>query len=130
MHRVDAESVLLHHRLQQPAGLDVDVVRRRVLGFGRVALAAVIHVAGQYVHRLVQAAPERHVELLRAARELLPEVEMIMMTAFATVDTAREAFKLGADDFVQKPFDVEELRRMREAIPVEGLVIYDPPQIQ
>src|SRR5688500_20103318 len=45
------------------------------------------------------------VELLRAARELLPEVEIIMMTAFANVDTAREAFLLGAYDFVQKPFD-------------------------
>src|ERR671918_276875 len=44
------------------------------------------------------------VDLLRAAREMLPEVEVIMMTAFANVDTAREAFLLGAYDFVQKPF--------------------------
>ncbi len=50
------------------------------------------------------------IELLRAARELLPDVAVVMMTAFATVDTAREAFKLGADDFIQKPFDVEELK--------------------
>ena len=28
------------------------------------------------------------------------------------------------------PFDVDELRRRREAVPVEGLVIYDPPQVQ
>jgi two-component system response regulator PilR (NtrC family) len=33
-----------------------------------------------------------------------------MMTAFATVETAREAFKLGADDFIQKPFDIEEMK--------------------
>jgi two-component system response regulator PilR (NtrC family) len=50
------------------------------------------------------------VELLREARALLPDVEVIMMTAFANVDTAREAFLLGAYDFVQKPFDNDLLK--------------------
>jgi DNA-binding NtrC family response regulator len=50
------------------------------------------------------------IELLRAARELYQDIGVVLMTAFATVDTAREAFKLGADDFIQKPFDVEELK--------------------
>src|SRR6266853_2002936 len=50
------------------------------------------------------------IELLRAARELLPEVEVIMITAFARVETARDAFLLGAYDFVQKPFDNELLK--------------------
>ncbi len=50
------------------------------------------------------------IELLKAARELLPEVEVIMMTAFASVDTARDAFLLGAYDFVQKPFDNDLLK--------------------
>jgi two-component system response regulator PilR (NtrC family) len=50
------------------------------------------------------------VDLLREARAFLPEVEVVMMTAFANVDTAREAFLLGAYDFVQKPFDNELLR--------------------
>src|SRR5262245_52755346 len=50
------------------------------------------------------------IDLLRAARELLPHLEVIMMTAFANVDTAREAFLLGAFDFVQKPFDNDLLK--------------------
>src|ERR687890_329831 len=44
----------------------------------------------------------------------LPDVSVVMMTAFATVETAREAFKLGADDFIQKPFDVDEMKLIVE----------------
>src|ERR1700741_1214235 len=50
------------------------------------------------------------IELLRSARELFPHIEVVLMTAFANVDTAREAFLLGAYDFVQKPFDNEVLK--------------------
>src|ERR1051325_2889686 len=50
------------------------------------------------------------IELLRAARELFPDIEVVLMTAFANVDTAREAFLLGAYDLVQKPFDNDVLR--------------------
>jgi DNA-binding NtrC family response regulator len=50
------------------------------------------------------------IELLRAARELNPNVEIIMMTAFANEATAHEAFLLGAFDFVHKPFDNELLK--------------------
>ena len=50
------------------------------------------------------------IELLRAARTSHPQLEVIMMTAFANVDTAREAFLLGAYDFVQKPFDNDLLK--------------------
>jgi two-component system response regulator PilR (NtrC family) len=50
------------------------------------------------------------IELLRAARELQPDIEIIMMTAFANEETAHEAFLLGAFDFVHKPFDNELLK--------------------
>jgi two-component system response regulator PilR (NtrC family) len=50
------------------------------------------------------------IELLRAAKELNPHVEVIMMTAFANEATAHEAFLLGAFDFVHKPFDNELLK--------------------
>lgn len=52
------------------------------------------------------------IALLQAARELLPDIAVVMMTAFATVDTAREAFLLGADDFIQKPFDIDVLKKI------------------
>jgi two-component system response regulator PilR (NtrC family) len=52
------------------------------------------------------------IDLLERVREISPETMVIMITAFATVDTARRAFKLGAEDFVIKDagFDVEELK--------------------
>ena len=38
-----------------------------------------------------------------------PSVPVIMMTAFASIETTRRAFKLGARDYLVKPFDFEEL---------------------
>ena len=61
--------------------------------------------------------------LLRAARELLPDVGVVLMTAFGTIDTAREAFKLGADDFVQKPFQNDELKLIvKRALEKQALI--------
>ena len=50
------------------------------------------------------------IELLKHVRSLDSDIGVVMMTAYGTIDTAREAFKLGADDFVQKPFNNDELR--------------------
>jgi DNA-binding NtrC family response regulator len=49
------------------------------------------------------------IELLRRIAEADPSLPVILMTAFATIDTAVEAMKLGAFDYVQKPFEGDEL---------------------
>lgn len=49
------------------------------------------------------------VEVLRLAREMRESLPVLMMTAYATVETAVGAMKLGARDYLMKPFDIEAL---------------------
>src|SRR5687767_7613587 len=48
-------------------------------------------------------------DVLRTAKSLHPTTNVILMTAFGTVNTAVEAMKIGAFDYVQKPFEIEEM---------------------
>jgi DNA-binding response OmpR family regulator len=54
-------------------------------------------------------------EILRRLRVMLPAARVIMMTAYASVDLAVEAMKLGAIDFVRKPMTPEFLRNALDA---------------
>jgi two-component system, NtrC family, response regulator PilR len=81
---------------------------------GRRALELLREQAADLIVSDVKMPDMSGIELLRAVRGLLPDVAVVLMTAFATVETAREAFKLGADDFIQKPFDVDELKLIVE----------------
>jgi two-component system NtrC family response regulator len=49
------------------------------------------------------------VELLRAARAINPEINVIVMTAYGNVETAVEAMKAGAADYLTKPLHLDEL---------------------
>jgi two-component system, NtrC family, response regulator PilR len=53
-------------------------------------------------------------DVLRAVKEAAPATEVVMVTAFATTENAIQAMKLGAYDYVLKPFKVEELRLVVE----------------
>src|ERR1700733_11566608 len=50
------------------------------------------------------------IELLAEAKRLRPDMPVVLMTAFATVSTAVEAMKLGAYDYIQKPFNGDEIK--------------------
>ena len=55
-------------------------------------------------------------QVLEEARKLQPDAAVIMMTAYATVDTAVTAMKLGAFDYLVKPFDPEELSLLMQKV--------------
>jgi two-component system response regulator PilR (NtrC family) len=50
------------------------------------------------------------VDVLRAAKDINRDIVAIMMTAFASTDTAVEALRLGANDYFTKPYSMDELR--------------------
>ena len=63
------------------------------------------------------------IEFLKKLKEYNPEIQVILMTAFSTVNNAVEAMKLGAYDYIRKPFDNDELlitvKRLEELIKVK-----------
>jgi DNA-binding NtrC family response regulator len=57
----------------------------------------------------IRMTPITGMDLLRHAHEKKPTMSVLIMTAFGSVDTAVEALKMGAFDYVTKPFKVDEL---------------------
>src|SRR5438128_495765 len=49
------------------------------------------------------------IDVLRAIKQAQPMTEVIVMTAYGTIESAVEAMRLGAFDYIQKPFTEEEL---------------------
>ena len=70
-------------------------------------------------------------DVIRAIREINPQCQAVLMTGYASVDTAVEAIKLGAMDYLSKPLDFarlqtlltsvrDEIERRRSLIEIEG----------
>lgn len=70
-------------------------------------------------------------EVLRRVRKSQPEIRIIIVTAHGTIESAVEATRLGAVDFIQKPFTPQEIRHLvqrvldREQIAAETGKDYD-----
>ncbi len=62
-------------------------------------------------------------ELLKVAKTIRPDIEVILITGYGTVDTAVTAMKDGAFDYIQKPFKPREiLKLVRKAVEKQYLV--------
>jgi signal transduction histidine kinase len=58
----------------------------------------------------IRMAGASGIEVLRGLKEIDPKIEVLMLTAFETLETARQALRLGACDYLSKPFDLAAIR--------------------
>lgn len=63
-----------------------------------------------------QGSLEGGMALLRWLKDNAPETEVIMMTGYGTIETAVEAMKLGAFDYIMKPIPLDELKQKIERL--------------
>jgi DNA-binding response OmpR family regulator len=63
-----------------------------------------------------QGSLEGGMALLRWLKENAAQTEVIMMTGYATIETAVEAMKLGAFDYIMKPIPLDELKQKLERL--------------
>ncbi len=81
----------------------------RAVDSGAAALAAIEAATPDLVVSDVRMQPMGGIEVLRRVRAAHPEIIFILMTAFGTLESAIEAVREGAYDYVSKPFKMEEL---------------------
>jgi DNA-binding NtrC family response regulator len=77
---------------------------------GTEAIAALERESFNLVVSDIKLGDLSGVDILKKAKEINSETEVILMTAYATVESAIQALRLGAFDYIQKPFDVEQLK--------------------
>lgn len=79
---------------------------------GQAALDIVEHRPVQVVLCDLKMPKVDGIDVLRACKRLSPSTEVILMTAYATVDTAIAALRLGAYDYLTKPLEPDAVRRV------------------
>ena len=71
---------------------------------GKEAIAELARTSFDVVITDVRLPGADGMQVLQAAKRARPDTEVLVMTAYATVEHAVEAMRLGADDYIQKPF--------------------------
>lgn len=105
--------------------LEGDGTQALALGSGAAALAELSQRTYSLLFTDLKMPGMNGLELLARARELQPELEVIVLTAQGSVDAAVEAMKLGAFDFVQKPVSGPQELRLLAARALERRELLD-----
>jgi two-component system response regulator PilR (NtrC family) len=64
-------------------------------------------------------SPMDGLELLAEIRKMDPDATFIMITGYPSIDSAMEAMKMGARDYITKPFNIDEIRLKMERVLLE-----------
>ncbi len=103
---VDDEAVVRKSFRRIFAGTDLEA---ETVPSGREALARLQEERFDLVITDLKMPGMNGIEVLKAIRVLQPDVPVILITGYATVDTAVEAMKSGAADYITKPFTPDEI---------------------
>ncbi len=108
---VDDEEIMqdVMRDILKESGYDVDIAEN-----GARALVTVEEREFDLVFAEIRMPVMDGMEFLRKAKDLNPHLDIIMMTGYASVDVAVEAMKLGAFDFITKPFNLDHIRIVAE----------------
>jgi len=103
---VDDETVILDsfRKILVLDGYCVDTVET-----GREALGLIQNHSYDFVFTDLKMPEMDGVEVTKSVKHLRPDIDVVIITGYATVETAVECMKFGAMDYVQKPFTEDEL---------------------
>ena len=103
---VDDEEIILDsfRKILVIAGYSIDTVEE-----GREALGLIQKYDYDFVFTDLKMPEMDGVEVTKSVKHLRPDIDVIVITGYATIETAVETMKFGAMDYVQKPFTEDEL---------------------
>jgi DNA-binding NtrC family response regulator len=110
---VDDEAAVLKVIDRIAAKVGFDVV---TCGSGEEALRTLMRRPADLAMIDLRMPDVNGLDLLRQIRSEVPSCEVILMTGYAAVDSAVEAIKLGAREYLTKPFDFDRLRQVLNQI--------------
>lgn len=103
---VDDESIILDsfRKILVVAGYSIDTVEK-----GQEALGLILKRDYDFVFTDLKMPEMDGLEVTKAVKHLRPDIDVIVITGYASIETAVETMKFGAMDYVQKPFTEDEL---------------------
>ncbi|MFA7280920.1 MAG: response regulator [Sterolibacterium sp.] len=103
---VDDEAIILDsfRKILVVAGYSIDTVEK-----GQEALGLILKNDYDFVFTDLKMPEMDGLEVTKAVKHLRPNIDVIVITGYASLETAIETMKFGAMDYVQKPFTEDEL---------------------